>query len=143
MRKPAAKPKRPAATPKRRLPARRRSDENTFIGLAIVRDAGNRRMETLIVSDLKVAKAMGLTRQEMALARQVLAGGVRNCKGQSKDGQVMCANMGGCSHNCHLYRAPIPIPSPFKPEDMGENERNWVDKEKGYGYWCGCDDWDD
>src|SRR5262249_33426659 len=138
--------KRRAKTKKRKVSKRKphrakaSSDVTTYLGVAIVRDLGRRRTETLIVSDLRAAELLGLTSDEMALAKYVLAGGVRKCKGISRGGQVMCANMGGCTHKCHLYRAKLPIPPDgLDPEDLGENERDLVDKEKGYGYWCSCD----
>ena len=103
---------------------RRRTDVTTFLGFALVRDAGRGRIETLIVSDLKAAKYMDLAPAELDLAKQVLAGGVRKCKGQSQGGQVRCANLGGCGHKCHLFRQrlPIPVGGP-NPEDLGENDR--------------------
>jgi hypothetical protein len=114
------------------------------LGIAFVRDAERGHLETIIVSDLGGAPHLELRSDELELAEAVLAKGVRKCKGQSQDGRVRCANMGGCTHKCHLFRQKLPIPPDgLDPEDMGENDRQWIDKEKGYGYWCSCDGWDD
>ena len=139
----ARKQKRPAPRKKQR-PTRQPSDVITFLGVALVRSAPRRRLETVIVNDLETAKFLDLSRDEMALAARLLAAGPRKCKGQTENGQVRCVNMGGCGHKCHLYRQSLPMPPGGpNPDDLGPNEREWVPKEDGYGYWCSCDGWDD
>jgi hypothetical protein len=140
------KKKRPQGN-RRKPPVRAsKTDEIIFYGLAIVRGSKRQPMETLIVGDLEAAKRMGLTPDELHLAEQFFqqAAGVRKCFSKTRQGQVCCIN-NGCSHKCHLYRAKLPIPSdrPLDPDDLGENDRDWVEKEGGYGYWCGCNGWDD
>src|SRR5215469_12557059 len=133
-------------TPKRgsRRKSAPRTDEIVFNGLAIVRKVGPRATQTFIVTDRETSKHLGLRPDESDLAEWFFrqAAVVRKCLGKTRKNEVRCFNS-GCPHKCHLYRTPIPIPpNGPSPEDRGEND-SWVDKEGGYGYWCGCEAWDD
>jgi hypothetical protein len=117
-------------------------DLTTFVGVALVRKGRGRGLETFIVPDLSSARQLGLSKGEMKVVRaglKELAGQPAGaCTRQKQNGSIRCIQ-GTCTGSCHLFRAKIPIdPESPKIEDLGETDRNWVEMEKGYGYWCDC-----